>query len=249
MPSQEALEIGNAFGWAGTVFTFVYFLSPVPTCMTVVKSQTVQEFSAFPYAMGVFNCSCWVYYCASIMALSSQDLTPNLLVNGIGALMFFCYVVIFLIYAGSRKSSILRLVITAISAELLLIAFCEGVAPKLHSSFNWAHSPSLKCSIIGLTCVVMNVLLYGSPLSVMCMVIQTRSVKYMPLPMSVLTFVICILWSTQAVLIDDMTVGIPNFCGILLGVAQLVLYAFYCKESQCEDSRDLMMSSVSTPVP
>lgn len=32
-------------------------------------------------------------------------------------------------------------------------------------------------SIIGLTCVVMNVLLYGSPLSVMCMVIQTRSVK------------------------------------------------------------------------
>ena len=34
-------------GWSKT-WWLRYFLSPVPTCMTVVKSQTVQEFSAFP---------------------------------------------------------------------------------------------------------------------------------------------------------------------------------------------------------
>lgn len=39
----------------------------------------------------------------------------------------------------------------------------------------------------------------------------------MPLPMSLLTFVICVLWSTQAVLIQNITVLIPNGLGILLG--------------------------------
>ena len=46
----------------------------------------------------------------------------------------------------------------------------DFVAGTLNVDSRWG-------SIIGLTCVVMNVLLYGSPLSVMCMVIQTRSVK------------------------------------------------------------------------
>lgn len=237
-------ELGSVFGWLGTVFTLVYFLSPVPTCMNVVKSKSVQEFSAFPYAMGVFNCSCWVYYCVVTMEASSKDLTPNMVVNGVGALMFLCYVSIFLVYAGSRLTSILRLVLTAILVEALLIGFCEGVVPSLHKGFHWGTSPSMKSSVSGLTCVVINVLLYGSPLVMMKTVIQTRSVKYMPLPMSLLGFVICILWSAQAVFIQDVTVGVPNVLGIILGAAQLVLYAFYCRESG-DASRDLMLSHVS----
>ena len=66
-------------------------------------------------------------------------------------------------------------------------------------------------------------------------------------------FVICVLWSTQAVLIQNITVLIPNGLGIVLGartvyaylqdlgVAQLVLYACYCRTS-C-DERAVMLSS------
>ena len=88
--------------------------------------------------------------------------------------------------------------------------------------------------------MVINVLLYGSPLAMMRTVIRTRSVKFMPLPMSLLTFVICILWrdlaspealealgyrkpkrrrGAQAIFIEDVTVGVPNVLGILLGVS------------------------------
>ena len=62
------------------------------------------------------------------MAASSQDLTPNLVINGLGALMFLCYVAIFLRYAASRLTSVLRLLIAALLLEALLIAFFEGHA-------------------------------------------------------------------------------------------------------------------------
>ena len=73
--------------------------------------------------------------------------------------------------------------------------------------------------------------------------------------MSMLTFVICVLWTTQAVLIQNITVLIPNGLGIVLGartvssylqdlgVAQLVLYACYCRTS-CEEPAKTPSSSI-----
>ena len=60
------------------------------------------------------------------MAASAQDLTPNLVTNGLGALMFLYYVSIFLRYAQGRLAEVLRLLTAALLLEVLLIAFLEG---------------------------------------------------------------------------------------------------------------------------
>ncbi|CAJ1371083.1 unnamed protein product [Effrenium voratum] len=221
------------------VFTMVYFLSPVPTILKIAKAKDVQEFAATPCVMGVFNCSIWTYYCVVTMEATSQNLTPNLLVNGLGAIMWLGYVAVFMAYAGKRCRPIVNLFLITMVIEALLIAFFEGVAPKLNWSFHWGDLP-LKCSLSGLLCDIVNVLLYGSPLVTMGTVIRTKSVEFMPLPMSVLTFVISVLWSAQAVLIDNIAVLIPNALGILLGAAQLVLYAIYCRPP--EEARDVMLA-------
>lgn len=242
--------MGPGFAYTGTVFTFLYFLSPVTTCKRVMDSKDVREFSAFPFAMGIFNCSIWVYYYAVTMASSAADLTPNLLINAVGLFMFIIYMFIFLFYAGSRFKEIARLLAITLFVEAIFIAFFEGVVPGLKWDFNFGKEPQpLKSSLSGLVCVIINVLLYGSPLAVMRMVIETKSVEFMPLPMSLLTFVICCLWSGQALLIQNPAVFIPNFLGILMGIAQLVLYACYCKTPQsrgCDSSRDVMLASTAS---
>ncbi|OLP97985.1 Bidirectional sugar transporter SWEET6b [Symbiodinium microadriaticum] len=236
-----AEEFGAFFGYAGMVMTFVYFLSPLPTCINVHKSKDVQEFSVFPplscevfflysqlmfarffqvqqYAVGVVNCSLWVYWAIVTMQISSDNLTPNLLINGIGLFQFVAYVSIFMVYAKSRTREFLRLIMALLLFEVILILSFEGIVPRFGDG-------KLKSRVSGLVTDVLNILLYGSPLIVMRKVIRTKSVKYMPLPMSVLTLVICILWSTQAIFISNMTVLVPNAVGTLLGVAQLILYA------------------------
>mmetsp|Transcript_3272 Transcript_3272/g.7644 ORF Transcript_3272/g.7644 Transcript_3272/m.7644 type:complete len:240 (+) Transcript_3272:60-779(+) len=234
-----AEEFGAFFGYAGMVMTFVYFLSPLPTCINVHKSRDVQEFSVFPYAVGVVNCSLWVYWAIVTMQISSDNLTPNLLINGIGLFQFVAYVSIFMVHAKSRAREFLRLIMALLLFELILILSFEGVVPRFGDG-------KLKSRVSGLVTDVLNILLYGSPLIVMRKVIRTKSVKYMPLPMSVLTLVICVLWSAQAIFISNMTVLVPNAVGTLLGVAQLILYARYCRStSSCEneDPRSTMLHS------
>lgn len=81
------------------------------------------------------------------MAASSQDLTPNLVINGLGALMFLCYVAIFLRYAASRLTSVLRLLIAALLLEALLIAFFEGHAEHRDLVLVlFYHGYDLRCS-------------------------------------------------------------------------------------------------------
>eukprot|EP00930_Biecheleria_cincta_P049720 TRINITY_DN34918_c0_g1_i1.p1 TRINITY_DN34918_c0_g1~~TRINITY_DN34918_c0_g1_i1.p1 ORF type:complete len:243 (+),score=34.61 TRINITY_DN34918_c0_g1_i1:79-807(+) len=226
--SQDALAA--AFGYAGLVMTIVYFMSPMLTARQIVQKKSIQSFSAIPNVVGVFNCSLWCYYCFITMSSTSQDLTPNLICNTVGAVMFTAYVVVFLVFADIRRPSIFRQLLLALGFEAMLISFFELAVPHLNWTFHWGGPGiPLKSSVCGLVTDVVNVCLYGSPLVVLRQVIRTKSVKFMPLSFSALTLSISCLWGVQAVLIGNMTVLIPQLLGICLGLAQLALYACYCR--------------------
>ena len=69
--------------------------------------------------------------------------------------------------------------------------------------------------------------MYGAPLGVIGQVIRTKSVEFMPLPLTVTTFLCSIVWCSFAVYVRDMFMGVPNVIGIALAIAQLVLYGAY----------------------
>jgi len=64
------------------------------------------------------------------------------------------------------------------------------------------------------------------------MVIQTKSVEYMPLFLSLASLVNGICWTAYALIRFDLYITIPNGLGVLFAVAQLVLYAMYYKNTQ-----------------
>ncbi|PKA49291.1 Bidirectional sugar transporter SWEET6b [Apostasia shenzhenica] len=77
--------------------------------------------------------------------------------------------------------------------------------------------------------------MYASPLSVMKLVILTRSVKYMPFWLSFVGFLNGVCWTSYAIIEFDLFITIPNVLGAVFGFVQLVLYACYCRRSPVED--------------
>ena len=57
-------------------------------------------------------------------------------------------------------------------------------------------------------------------------VLRTRSVEFMPLPLSQGTLGCSSSWSAYAIYVGDATILVPNALGVALAAAQLALYAY-----------------------
>ena len=75
--------------------------------------------------------------------------------------------------------------------------------------------------------MVLNVLMYGAPLDQLAKVVRERSVRSMPLGLSLCTLATATCWSGFALCARDAHIFLPNALGVALGVAQLALYARY----------------------
>ncbi|KAL2902790.1 Bidirectional sugar transporter SWEET7 [Bienertia sinuspersici] len=144
-------------------------------------------------------------------------------INGAGFFIELIYLILFVIYSDKKK----RLKIVLISIVEIIIV---GVMTALVLSF--AHTTKLRSSIVGMIAIVCNVMMYASPLSVMKMVITTKSVEYMPLSLSVASFANGIAWTIYALHPFDPYIAAPNGLGTLFALIQLILYATYYKSTK-----------------
>jgi len=63
--------------------------------------------------------------------------------------------------------------------------------------------------------------MYGAPLSVMWEVVRTKSVEFMPLPLSAMSFLNSAVWSLYGFYVQDSYIAMPNNLGTVLTVAQV----------------------------
>nr|CAB3461424.1 unnamed protein product [Digitaria exilis] len=118
-------------------------------------------------------------------------------INGAGAAIEVVYVVIFLVFASSRRTRLRMLgLASAVASVFATVALVSLLA--LHG-----EGRKLLCGVAATVC---SICMYGSPLSIMRLVVKTKSVEYMPFLLSL---------------------AIPNGCGSFLGAVQLILYAIY----------------------
>nr|ACF85395.1 unknown [Zea mays] len=81
----------------------------------------------------------------------------------------------------------------------------------------------------GLAATIFSICMYASPLSIMRLVIKTKSVEFMPFLLSLAVFLCGTSWFIYGLLGRDPFIIIPNGCGSFLGLMQLILYAIYRK--------------------
>ncbi|XP_057806254.1 bidirectional sugar transporter SWEET5-like [Salvia miltiorrhiza] len=211
-------------GIIGNFISFGLFLSPGPTFYKIWQEKSVQHFKPDPYLVTVLNCMMWCLYG---MPSVHPDSLLVVTINGIGFFIEIAYVTIFFIYSNTwpkRRKILLYLFVETIFFIVIVFItmFC------LHGTKN-------RSMLVGIICIVMNIGMYTSPLTIMKRVIKTKSVKFMPFYLSIANFANGTIWSIYALIKFDSYVLIPNGLGAISGLVQLILYGCYYKSTNWDE--------------
>ncbi|XP_051144504.1 bidirectional sugar transporter SWEET4-like [Andrographis paniculata] len=208
-------------GIIGNVIALVLFLSPVPTFYRIWRKRSVEQYSAIPYLATFINCVLWVLYGLPMVHPHSMLVVT---INGTGIAIELVYLSLFLAFSDSNRR---RLRLAGIVA-----AECAFAASLATLVLTLAHTTRLRSAVVGSICMVGNICMYAAPLSVMKLVIKTRSVEFMPFFLSLFSFLNGISWTAYALIRFDPFILAPNGMGTFLGLAQLVLYATFYKSTK-----------------
>ncbi|XP_039116472.1 bidirectional sugar transporter SWEET6b-like [Dioscorea cayenensis subsp. rotundata] len=215
--------IRNIVGIIGNILTFGLFVSPMPTFYKIWKSKDMEDFSPIPYLATLMNCALWVFYGMPFVHPKSLLIVT---INGFGLVVEAFYIIMCFIFS-KRK---LRMKMLGIF--LVEVAFVAIVILVVMLAF---HTHELRTKFVGSLCVIFGAIMYGAPLSVMKLVIRTKSVKYMPFFLSFAGFLNGIDWTIYGFIHFDIFVVLPNGIGALLGLAQLILYGYYYRSTPKEE--------------
>lgn len=211
------LYLKLVFGMIGNATATALFLSPAPTFYKIIKKRSTEDYSGLPYVCTLFNCLLWVLYGMPFVKPHSVLI---LTINGFGVALELFYLVTFVTFAvKEKKKQMMKWILAVVviySVVTLVVLF--GV-----------HTMNRRQLTAGSMCVVVTIAMYTSPLSVMCMVIRTRSVEYLPFLLSLFNFLNGAAWSGYSVVTKDIFLAIPNGMGFLSGIAQLALHVIYRK--------------------
>lgn len=207
-----------AVGILGSVCGLLMYGAPITTFRRVIQKRTTESFSGFPYAIALFNCLISILY-GSLLISNGWHNVIIMVVNIIGLFLQCSFVGIYLTFAPPKnKKSMGRMVmgVMAVFATIVITCFCA------------IHDHKHKRVIVGTAGIVSTTILYGSPLSIIRLVIQTKSVEFMPsFYFSLFVFLGSASWIMYGALSRDIIIMAPNFLGAPLGFGQMVLYCIY----------------------
>ncbi|CAL4956304.1 unnamed protein product [Urochloa decumbens] len=216
-------------GIAGNVFAFVLFISPLPTFRRIVRNGSTEQFSAMPYIYSLLNCLICMWYGLPIV---SYGVVLVATVNSIGAVFQLAYTAVFIAYADTKDRLKVSGLLAAVFVVFSLIMYVS-LALLDHNT---------RQTFVGYLSVASLIFMFASPLSIINLVIRTKSVEYMPFYLSLSMFLMSVSFFIYGVLLHDFFIYIPNGIGTVLGIIQLLLYAYFRKGSKDEARLPLLVT-------
>ena len=204
------------FGWLGAAFSIVLIVSPIPTFRGIIRKRDVAGFDHKPYVCAVANCAVWLAYAA----VTPQRL-QTLVTNVVGITLELAYCAIFARFEGKAEGRWKKRCARDLALSLFLVAVIAVVGVVIEP---FGVDPTL---YFGVWSAVITLLMLGSPLLATRQVIRTRSVEFMPLPLTLSVFLCSASWTIYAVPLGDPIIFAPFFGGFLLALAQLALYTTF----------------------
>ncbi|KAK4761523.1 hypothetical protein SAY87_029407 [Trapa incisa] len=184
------------------------------------------------------NCMAWVLYGVPWV---TSDSTLVVTINGSGTIIELVYVGFFLFFCCDRRKRIRMLAVLAV--ELAFIAILSSLV------LTEVHTHNQRSKMVGIICILFSIMMYAAPLSLMKLVIKSKSVEYMPFFLSLASLANGLCWSVYALLRLNLFILVPNGIGSFFGLVQLILYATYYKSTKDQTNvrrvkEDLSLSQV-----
>ncbi|KAK8947385.1 Bidirectional sugar transporter SWEET14 [Platanthera zijinensis] len=211
------------------------YLAPVPTFYTIYKKKSTGEFQCFPYVITLFSSMLWVYY-----ACLKSNALLLLIINFIGCFIEIGYIIMYLIYAPRTTKLITARTVAFLNIAMFgLILACTLLLSHGHQRTN----------ILGWICAAFSACVFVAPLSIMRLVILTKSVEFMPFFLSFSLTINASIWLGYGVLSKDKFVALPNILGLVLGILQIALYCVYKDAKPKRTILPVSVTAVPTIVP
>ncbi|CAH8389907.1 unnamed protein product [Eruca vesicaria subsp. sativa] len=234
------------FGIFGNIISFVVFLAPVPTFVRICKKKSTEGFQSLPYLSALFSALLWIYYAMQ------KDGSGFLLItiNAVGCFIETIYIILFITYANkkTRISTLKVLGLLNLLGFAAIVLVCELLTKG-----------STREKVLGGICVGFSVIVFAAPLSIMRVVIRTRSVEFMPFSLSLFLTLSAVTWLFYGLAIKDFFVALPNVLGAFLGAVQMILYIIFkyyktpvaeeTEESKTMSDHTIDMTKLTTVTP
>ncbi|KAL2900531.1 Bidirectional sugar transporter NEC1 [Bienertia sinuspersici] len=219
------------FGILGNIVSFGVYLAPLPTFWRIIKQKSTLGFQSIAYSVALFSAMLLLYYAS----IKESNGTMIITINSIGCAIEGSYLIIYLVYAPKKaKPSLLGLFNLGFFGLIVVttMAFVHGA--DTHTMFS---KGGMRESVVGWICGIFSVCVFAAPLSVMRMVIKTKSVEFMPFWLSFSLTLCAIMWFCYGFLIKDFYIALPNVLGLAFGITQMILYIIY-KDSSKKRQKD-----------
>ncbi|XP_068651983.1 bidirectional sugar transporter SWEET14-like [Aristolochia californica] len=202
-----------AFGLLGNLVSFMVYLAPVPTFYKIHKKRSTEGFQSVPYVVALFSAMLWIYY-----AFTKKDAYLLITINSAGCVIEISYIAIYILYAPKKAK---------IFTAKLFLSLNLGVFGTIVLITLLLPKGSLRDRVLGWVCLSFSVSVFAAPLSIMRLVIHTKSVEFMPFFLSFFLTLSAVMWFCYGLLLKDLYIALPNVIGFVLGFLQMILYSIY----------------------
>lgn len=199
---------------------YLYYCSVI--CKTYIDKKSTGDTSGLPFICGFlryidflphfslkssksttfyiiiyFSCILWLKY----GSLRNED--SVVLVNSIGALLFFTYTVVFYVFTVN-KTIILRQFATVVIFIISVVSYCNYENDAKHAS-----------NTVGIICCFVTIVFIAAPCTLLLQVIRTRNTESLPFPLILTSFFVSLLWFIYGLLITDNFLQVSSITKII----------------------------------
>ncbi|RZC42968.1 sugar transporter SWEET1, partial [Asbolus verrucosus] len=178
-------DFKNFIAITASISTILQFLSGTLTCLKIAQNKSTGDISSFPFVSGCLSTSLWLRYGFFIEERSI------ILVNTVGASLFFAYVITFLIYS-IKKSTVIRQFVGCCIILTLTLLYVQH-----KDNFEEAK----KC--LGVVCCIVTILFFAAPLASFFHVIKVKSTESLPFPIIFASFITSMQWLIYGIILKD----------------------------------------------
>ncbi|KAI5070990.1 hypothetical protein GOP47_0013241 [Adiantum capillus-veneris] len=204
-----------AIGIIGNVLSVLAFCSTIPTFWRIVKKKSVENFSDHPYIFSLLSALLWGFY--GLLTLKNGGLML-VVINGIGCIFQYAYLALYVAFSPPHKQMVTGAFVAGVHLSVMAIVVMVKFFLK---------EENVRLRVMGICSSMAAIAMFGSPLSIMGLVICTKSVEYMPFLLSLAFALRTGIWCAYSYAIHDIYLEVTNTIGTALGLVQLILYMIY----------------------
>ncbi|KAM9852481.1 sugar transporter SWEET1 [Aulostomus maculatus] len=218
------MDLLYLLSWACIVFTVGMFSTGLTDLKRMQVSKSADNIQFLPFLTTCLNNLGWLYY-----GILKRDQTI-VLVNAIGALLQILYIVFYFHYTKQKKQVMTQ---TFAAATVLTCGwfYFTTFLPQGDAQLNQ----------LGLTCSVVTVSMYLSPLTDLVEIVRSGDVQRLSFPLTVATIFTSTSWVLYGLQLNDYYIVVPNTPGILTSLIRFYLFWRFASVNQSPSYKSMQI--------